>query len=85
MIAIFRQKKIKQFCRQNLKTRERYDAYLSDPQLRQLHQDAVTWREKTLETALSEEENRALLGRLMITPPSQPMPARFAYNLRQFS
>jgi hypothetical protein len=70
---------------QNLKTRERYDAYLSDPQLRQLHQDAVTWREKTLETALSEEENRALLARLMITPPSQPMPARFAYNLRQFS
>ena len=70
---------------QNLKTRKRYDAYLSDTQLRQLHQDAVTWREKTLETALSEKENRALLGRLMITPPSQPMPARFAYNLRQFS
>jgi len=34
---------------------------------------------------LAEEETRALLGRLMITPPSQPMPARFAHNLRQFS
>ena len=69
----------------NAPTRDRFDAYRADPVLGPLHDAAVAWRAAKLETALADEETRALLGRLMITPPSQPMPARFAHNLRQFS
>ncbi len=67
----------------NSATRERFAMYMSDPILAELHQKAVKWRSDTLAHALKDEETRALLGRMMITPPSQPMPARFAFNLRQ--
>lgn len=69
----------------NTQTRDRYDAYRADPTLNDLHQAAVAWRHATLETALQDEENRALLGRLMMTLPSQVIPPRFAQALRKFN
>jgi hypothetical protein len=45
----------------------------------------VAWRHDSFAKAMKDEEYRALMGRLLITPPSQPMPARFATQLRQKS
>ena len=52
----------------------------SDAQLAALHAAAVRWRSAQFETLLAEEPYRALFGRLLMTPPSQPVPrdrARF--------
>jgi len=43
-----------------------------------LHQQAVAWRHARFETLLSEEPSRALFSRLLMTPPSQPVPEQAA-------
>lgn len=47
---------------------------LQDPQLADLHAQAVDWRKARFEALMLDEEFRALFGRLLVTPPSRPMP-----------
>ena len=58
------------------------DAHLAglkaDPELAALHAAAVAWRRARFEALMLDEPNRALLGRLMLTPPAQPIPAEAA-------
>lgn len=49
------------------------DAFKSDPILAQLHADAVRWRNNRFDQLMQKEPFRALFGRLMMTPPSQPV------------
>lgn len=49
------------------------DRFLSDPQLAQLHDNAVAWRHRQFETLMAQEPMRALLGRMMVTPQTQPI------------
>lgn len=53
----------------------------ADPTLSSLHQTAVTWRTKRYETLMKDEACRALMGRLMMTPPEQPLQPRIAAEL----
>lgn len=50
----------------------------SDPELARLHQKAVIWRQSRLHELLQHEPYRALMGRLMMTPPSRPIPPQAA-------
>ena len=81
------------FCQEEDKTIQRHNAALmgeierlrGDAKIAKLHDKAVAWRHDSFAKAMKDEEYRALMGRLLITPPSQPMPARFAAQLRQKS
>ena len=53
----------------------------ADKTLVDLHQKAVTWRKSRLDALLQEEPNRALLGRLIMSPPARPMPSSLARKL----
>jgi hypothetical protein len=37
------------------------------------HDDAVAWRKERFETLMEQEPYRALFGRLLLTPPAQPL------------
>ena len=45
----------------------------NDPQLAELHDKAVEWRHQRFAELMREEPYRALFGRLLMTPPSQPL------------
>ena len=49
-----------------------------DPVLGLLHAEAVRWRQDRFESLLLQEPFRALFGRLMLTPPSRPLPPEAA-------
>ncbi|MEP1766475.1 MAG: glycosyltransferase family 2 protein [Sulfitobacter sp.] len=51
---------------------------MADPLLARLHNDAVKWRYERFTTLMQKEPFRALFGRLMMTPPSQPVPKQAA-------
>ncbi|MGC1505668.1 MAG: glycosyltransferase family 2 protein [Sulfitobacter sp.] len=53
----------------------------SDPTLASLHAQAVEWRKKRFNELLQQEPFRALFGRLLMTPPTQPLPAKTAQFL----
>lgn len=53
----------------------------SDPVLAQLHDTAVSWRKARFETLLQQEPFRALFGRLLMTPPSEPVSRKAAQFL----
>lgn len=53
----------------------------SDPVLAQLHERAVSWRKARFEALMLEEPNRALFGRLMMTPPTRPLQQNAAHFL----
>lgn len=46
----------------------------ADPVLAALHDRAVAWRQARFEALMLTEAFRALFGRLLMTPPSQPLP-----------
>lgn len=48
-------------------------ALLTDPALADLHRAAVAWRHTRFAELMRDEEMRALLGRLMMTPPTRPL------------
>ncbi len=50
----------------------------SDKTLAQMHDAAVAWRKQRFEELLQLEPYRALFGRLLMTPPSQPVPLKAA-------
>ncbi|PTR42269.1 Glycosyl transferase family 2 [Mameliella alba] len=69
---------------------ERRAAFAADPELARLHAGAVAWRHQRLEALLAQEPYRALFARLLMTPPSRPVPiqaarvlARHATHARQ--
>lgn len=45
----------------------------ADQAIATLHDDAVAWRKARFETLMEQEPNRALFGRLLLTPPAQPL------------
>lgn len=57
---------------------------LADPVLGPLHAQAVAWREARLATLLADERWRALLGRLLMTPPARVVDAATAARIRRF-
>ncbi|MFD1343485.1 glycosyltransferase family 2 protein [Litorisediminicola beolgyonensis] len=60
------------------KAAEHRAALAADPELARLHEAAVQWRKAQFEALMLEEPFRALLGRLMTTPPSRPLSRREA-------
>jgi len=53
----------------------------ADPALARLHAQAVDWRHARLAALMEQEPLRALFGRLLMTPPSRPVPLRAAQAL----
>jgi hypothetical protein len=51
---------------------------MADPTLAQLHSQAAKWRSAKFEALMKKEPFRALFGRLMMTPPSLPVPKQAA-------
>ncbi|MFD2174197.1 glycosyltransferase family 2 protein [Rhodobacter lacus] len=54
----------------------------ADPEIDRLHRAAVIWRQTRLCELMLEEPFRALFGRLMLTPPSRPLPPPLAARMR---
>lgn len=57
---------------------ERLAALQADETLARLHKEAVAWRIARFDALMLQEPFRALFGRLMMTPPSQPVPRQAA-------
>ncbi len=55
--------------------------YKADDTLTKLHNAAVTWRKTRFAELMADEPNRALMGRLMMSPPAQPIPIKLAREL----
>ncbi|MCD1626349.1 glycosyltransferase family 2 protein [Seohaeicola saemankumensis] len=58
-----------------------YAALTADPVLAGMHRDAVAWRHDRFAELMRDDEMRALMGRLMMTPPSHPLDAKQAAPL----
>ncbi|MGR3803527.1 glycosyltransferase family 2 protein [Marinibacterium profundimaris] len=56
-----------------------------DPVLARLHAEAVAWRHARFEALMDEEPYRALFGRLLMTPPSRPLPFPVARQLLRYA
>ena len=54
----------------------------ADPELDRLHQAGVAWRKARFAELMLAEEFRALFGRLLLTPPSRPLPPVAAARMR---
>ena len=61
------------------------EALRADRQLRALHEKAVQWRHDRFALLMQEEANRGLLGRLLMTPPARPIPAKDVSLLYKFA
>ncbi|MCM2560960.1 glycosyltransferase family 2 protein [Lutimaribacter sp. EGI FJ00015] len=57
----------------------------SDPELARLHNAAVAWRKARFDELMLHEPYRALFGRLLMTPPSRPVPAGAARFMIQYA
>lgn len=53
----------------------------ADHPLAALHEHAVTWRHQRFEALMQQEPSRALFARLLMTPPSRPIPREAAQLL----
>lgn len=54
---------------------------VADHHLAALHEQAVTWRHARFEALMRQEPFRALFARLLMTPPSRPVPREAAQRL----
>ncbi len=54
----------------------------ADPELARLHAEAVAWRRARFAALMREERYRALMGRLLMTPPARPLSPEAAAVLR---
>lgn len=59
-------------------------ALMDDPVLADLHRQAVAWRQDRFRELLLQEPYRALYSRLLMTPPSRPVPRQAARQLSHF-
>ncbi|MCX7566202.1 glycosyltransferase family 2 protein [Sulfitobacter sp. F26169L] len=57
----------------------------ADPALAELHRSAAAWRSARFEMLMQKEPFRALFGRLLMTPPSQPVPQRAAQFMVRYA
>ncbi len=60
----------------------------ADQTLADLHAQAVAWRQNRFRTLMAQDPFRALYGRLLMSPPAQPVPldrARFLFGFAQQS
>lgn len=57
----------------------------ADPTLGALHTQAVEWRKSRFEALMEQEPFRALFGRLLMTPPSRPVPAKAAQFMVRYA
>ncbi|MGJ8545162.1 MAG: glycosyltransferase family 2 protein [Sulfitobacter sp.] len=57
----------------------------SDAVLADLHQNAVTWRKSQFDALMQQEPFRALFGRLLMTPASQPVPQKAAQFMVRYA
>ncbi|WP_299699350.1 glycosyltransferase family 2 protein [uncultured Tateyamaria sp.] len=68
---------------------ERRDAHLADLKadsaLATLHDDAVAWRKSRFDELMQQEPFRALFGRLLMTPPTRPVPPKAAQFMIQYA
>jgi hypothetical protein len=60
-------------------------ALMGDPKLAELHARAVAWRQNRFQDLMLEEPFRALFARLMMTPPTRPLPAATARGLLRWA
>ncbi|MEL6921888.1 MAG: glycosyltransferase family 2 protein [Pseudomonadota bacterium] len=58
---------------------------MADTTLAQLHADAVAWRHARFDMLMQQEPFRALFGRLLMTPPTRPVPPKAAQFLAHFA
>lgn len=65
----------------SLDSREIRAELLADAVLGPLHAQAVAWRQVRIAALLQQEPARALLGRLMMTPPSRPLTQALAREI----
>ncbi|MBV7378372.1 glycosyltransferase family 2 protein [Maritimibacter dapengensis] len=57
------------------------DRLMADGPLAEMHAAAVEWRRQRFETLMLEEPNRALFGRLLMSPPARPLSLEAAKRL----
>lgn len=57
----------------------------ADPTLATLHSNAVAWRKARFEALMLQEPFRALFGRLLMTPPTRPVPENGAKFMVKFA
>ncbi|WP_415183947.1 glycosyltransferase family 2 protein [Phaeovulum sp.] len=60
---------------------KKHAALMNDTALARLHAASVRWRHERFATLMLEEPFRALLGRLLLAPPSQPLSAKRAQRM----
>ncbi|NNE52382.1 MAG: glycosyltransferase family 2 protein [Sulfitobacter sp.] len=60
-------------------------ALSSDATLARLHARAVAWRKARFEALMLQDPYRALFGRLLMTPPTQPLPPERAEFLLRYA
>lgn len=58
---------------------------LTDTALAELHGYAAEWRKSRYETLMKQEPNRALMGKLIMTPPARPLSLQAAQCLYRFA
>ncbi|GGX57551.1 hypothetical protein GCM10007385_28060 [Tateyamaria omphalii] len=68
---------------------EQRDVYLtelkSDAIVAELHESAVAWRKSRFDELMQQEPFRALFGRLLMTPPSRPVPQKAAQFMVRYA
>lgn len=62
-----------------------HNEMMANPVLRELHKEAVAWRFARFEELMGEEPTRALMGRLLQTPPSRVLPRDKAEFLLEYA
>ncbi len=58
---------------------------MDDPTLSDLHANAVSWRVARFDTLMQQEANRALMGQLIMAPPSEPLSVKAANSLFNYA
>lgn len=67
------------------KTNAIYQNLLSDPVLARLHHASLVWRHAQFDRLMQQEPMRALLGRMMVTPQTQPISSENAAVLVKYA
>lgn len=57
------------------------EQFHADKTLQNLHKNAVAWRQDAFDRLILEDESRALYGRLLLTPPTEPLALKKAQAL----
>ena len=57
---------------------------MQDQTLENLHKSSVEWRVNRFHELMLEEPNRALFSRLLMTPPTRPIPEKLAKTLQAY-